>query len=384
MKRLWRVSSSVRTRFKPPRFILPGQPALVDGRVIGVAGPRREWLAGMSQVVIIATTGRPQLRRAVESVLAQTVPTACYVVCDGEQFRARVEEVLNGLDVPVCVLPRNVGADGFYGHRIYAAFAHLVDEDHVLFLDDDNFFAPDHVAQCVGLITARGLQWCYSLRNICTPEGEFICRDDCDSLGKFSRWQLIDTNQYCIRRDVLLQSAHLWHGKLNQDMVFAQVMIQNFTAFDCTGLYSVQYCLGSERGTKSEFFERGNALMLQHYPRGFPWTKSAEKESDQVSGDLVAIAYFCATGLVFSFAAILDDAHNFTAWFGIVTETRDLVPLLLALERMNPMLRWLPFTMPLILALFAVFIKFRLRNLRGPVLRLLRLLRSPRRAHLVS
>src|SRR4051794_4487905 len=44
----------------------------------------------MSQVVTIATTGRPQLRRAVESVLAQTVPTACYVVCDGEQFRARV------------------------------------------------------------------------------------------------------------------------------------------------------------------------------------------------------------------------------------------------------------------------------------------------------
>jgi hypothetical protein len=179
----------------------------------------------------------------------------------------------------------------------------------------------------------------------------------------------------------------VWHGKLYQDMVFAQVMIQNFTAFDCTGLYSVQYCLGSERGMKSEFIERGNAHMLQRYPRGFPWTKSAEKESDQVSGDLVAIAYFCATGLVFSFAAILDDAHNFTVWFGIVTETRDLAPLLLALERMNPMLRWLPFTMPLMLAHFPVFIKFRPRhrgNEKGPVLRLLRLLRSPRRAHLVS
>jgi hypothetical protein len=94
VKRLWRVSESIRTLSKAG-FILPGQPVLVDGRVIGVAGPRREWLAGTSQVVIIATTGRPQLRRAVESVLAQTVPTACYVVCDGEQFRARVEEVLN-------------------------------------------------------------------------------------------------------------------------------------------------------------------------------------------------------------------------------------------------------------------------------------------------
>ena len=117
-----------------------------------------------------------------------------------------------------------MGAGGFYGHRVLAAFSHLVDEEHVLFLDQDNFLAPDHVAQCLDLIAARRLQWCYSLRNICSEEGEFICRDDCESLGKFSRWQLIDTNQYCIRRDVLLQSAHVWHGKVYQDMVFAPML----------------------------------------------------------------------------------------------------------------------------------------------------------------
>jgi len=81
----------------------------------------------MSAVVLIPTTGAPTLRRAVESVLAQTSPTACYVVCDGEQFRSAVAEALRGIDVPVCVLPRNVGAGGFYGHRVYAAFAHLVE-----------------------------------------------------------------------------------------------------------------------------------------------------------------------------------------------------------------------------------------------------------------
>jgi len=145
--------------------------------------------------------------------------------------------------------------------------------------------------------------------------------------------------------------------------------------------------LPRQRARDEERLHRaGNAHRLQYYPRGFPWTKSAEKESGQVSGDLVAIAYFCATGLLFSFAAILDDAHDFTAWFGIVTEPRDLAPLLLAWERMNPMLSWLPFTMPLILAHF-VFLKFRSRNLgkeKGPLLQLLRLLRSPRRAHLAS
>ena len=144
----------------------------------------------MSQVVIIATTGAPQLRRAVESVLAQTVPTACYVVCDGAQYRARVDDVLAGLDVPVCVLPRNVGADGFYGHRIYAAFAHLVDEDHVLFLDQDNFLAPDHVAECVDLIAARRLQWCYSLRNICSAEGLMSISAALTPSARISAWAL--------------------------------------------------------------------------------------------------------------------------------------------------------------------------------------------------
>jgi len=237
----------------------------------------------MSSVVIIPTTGAPTLRRAVESVAAQTLPATCYVVCDGEEHRGRVDSALAGAQVDparlaVCVLPRNVGSGGFYGHRIYAAFAHLVNEDHVLFLDQDNFLAPEHVAQCVDLIAARRLQWCYSLRNIRAPDGEFICRDDCESLGKwpaFTNTHLIDTNSYCIRREVLLQAAHAWHGKWGQDRVFAQVMMQNFKAFDCTGRYTVQYCLGGNEGSVTkEFFEQGNAQMLRRYKRGFPWARA--------------------------------------------------------------------------------------------------------------
>lgn len=231
----------------------------------------------MSAVTLIATTGAPALRRAVRSVLEQTVRTTAYVVCDGEEHRERTQDALAGLDAQLCVLPRNVGADGFYGHRIYAAFAHLVDEDHVLFLDQDNFFAPDHVAQCTDLIAARRLQWCYALRNVCTAAGEFVCRDDCESLGRwpaFTQAHLIDTNAYCLRREVLLQAAHVWHGKWGQDRVFAQVMMRNFSAYDCTGRYSVQYCLGGNEGSVTrEFFEQGNAQMLQRYKRGFPWAR---------------------------------------------------------------------------------------------------------------
>lgn len=236
----------------------------------------------MSSVVLIPTTGAATLRRAVESVVAQTVPTAAYVVCDGEDFRAPVDEALAGLErVPgglsVCVLPRNVGAGGFYGHRIYAAFAHLVAEDHVLLLDQDNFLAPDHVERCVDLIAARQLQWCYSLRTICDEAGAPVCRDDCESLGKwpgFTGAHLVDTSAYCIRRDVLVQSAHAWHGPWGQDRVFAQVMMRNFPQFDCTGRYTLQYRLGgNERSVTKAFFEQGNATMQQRYKRGYPWSR---------------------------------------------------------------------------------------------------------------
>jgi hypothetical protein len=237
----------------------------------------------MSAVVIIPTVGAPSLRRAVESVAAQSMPATCYVVCDGESYRPAVEQALADAAIDrdrlaLCVLPRNVGAGGFYGHRVLAAFPHLVDEEHVLFLDQDNFLAPEHVAHCVDLIAARRLQWCYSLRNVCDEAGDFVCRDDCESLGKwpaFTNAHLIDTSSYCVRREVLLQAAHAWHGKWGQDRVFAQVMMQNFPQFDCTGRYTLNYRLGGNANSATrEFFEQGNARMLLRYKRGFPWAKA--------------------------------------------------------------------------------------------------------------
>jgi len=45
---------------------------------------------------------------------------------------------------------------------------------------------------------------------------------------------------YCVRRDVLLQAAHVWRGGWGQDRVFAHFMMTRFPAFDCTGRYTVQ------------------------------------------------------------------------------------------------------------------------------------------------
>jgi hypothetical protein len=228
-------------------------------------------------VAIIPTIGRSTLRKAVDSVLAQTVPTRCYVVCDGPAYQAEVAELLAGLPVSLCVLPFSVGADGFYGHRVYASFPRLVDEPHVLMLDDDNWFDEHHVHSCLSLIESQCLLWAHSLRKICAPSGEFLCNDDCQSLGKWKPledYHLIDTSTWCIRRDVLLSVCKAWHGKWGQDRWFTHVMMKEHPHFDCTGQYTVNYRLdGNLRSATPEFFKRGNLHAHAQHGERLPWQK---------------------------------------------------------------------------------------------------------------
>jgi glycosyltransferase involved in cell wall biosynthesis len=235
----------------------------------------------MSATVIIPTIGGPDLAKAIESVLAQTHKTTCYVVCDGkEHFTQVANQVMwNKWDRLVnfkfCCLPINVGAGGFYGHRIYAAFTHLLNTDYVLYLDQDCWLEPDHVQKCVDTIEKNDLHWTYSLRKIVDKDGKYICNDDCESLGKWISYvgsNHIDTNCYCIKTDVAKMVASAWHGGWGQDRVFLNTLASNFGNFKCTGEYSVNYRLGGNEGSVTpEFFTKGNELMSKHYNGVFPW-----------------------------------------------------------------------------------------------------------------
>ena len=106
----------------------------------------------MSATVIIPTTGSPELKQAVDSVLKQTYKdTTCYVVIDGEENYGKVSHALREIwshpQLKIASLPLNVGAKGFYGHRVYAAFTHLVNSDYVLYLDQDNWFGDSQIGR---------------------------------------------------------------------------------------------------------------------------------------------------------------------------------------------------------------------------------------------
>jgi hypothetical protein len=251
----------------------------------------------MTATVIIPATGSAPVHDAIKSVLNQTYNTKCYIVCDGPEFVYAVknhikqfEKYSNYKNIIVCNLPINVGANGFYGHRVYAAFTHLIDTKYVLYLDQDNWLKPNHVESCVNTIESKGLDWCYSLRDIYNKEGTFVCHDDCESLGKWQTYHgvnHVDTNSYCLKTEIGVKLASVWHGGWGQDRVFLSTAAQHFQKFDCTTEYTVNYRVGGGKGSvNSEFFINGNEVMNKKYNGEFPWNK---KTSSLVGSQIITL-----------------------------------------------------------------------------------------------
>lgn len=235
----------------------------------------------MTATVIIPTTGAPELRKALESVLTQKYNTQCYVVCDGEQHEGKVkvitDEFRGNPNLKITTLPINVGANGFYGHRVYAAFTHLINTDYVLYLDQDCWYEPNHVKSCVERIEKDNLEWVYSLRLITDKQGNYICEDNCESLGKWQTYHgmnHIDTNNYCILTKIAIRLASAWHGGWGQDRVWFQNLSSYFKNFECTGEYTVNYRVDGNAGSvNADFFKNGNKIMAEKYNGKFPWKK---------------------------------------------------------------------------------------------------------------
>lgn len=232
-----------------------------------------------SATVVIPTTGADTLRDALTSVQAQTHKDLRYwVVVDGPEYEEAARRItMEFHGAKVMVLPENVGGGGWYGHRTYAAVSYLINTDYLLLLDQDNWMEPNHVESMVGTCEVRNLEWCHSLRRIFDGDGNHLCDDNCESLGRHPAWMndqvhLVDTSCYCIRRDVAARIGGAWYGKWGQDRVFLATAQHHFPNWTCTGQHTINYRLDGNPGSVTrEFFDQGNAVMRQRYPNGFPW-----------------------------------------------------------------------------------------------------------------
>jgi glycosyltransferase involved in cell wall biosynthesis len=220
-------------------------------------------------MVITPTTGKATIEKAMESVKNQTIPTEHLIVFDGI---GSVTKYQNTEFRKIIVFPENVGANGWYGHRVYAGMPLMVNADYILFLDEDNWFEPNHVETMINKIKSKNLMWAYSLRRICDESGKYVCDDDCESLGRCptfydSTLNFVDTNCYCFRREFLVTVAHSFYGQWGADRPFYKAASTALPAFGCTGEATVNY-RAPER--LFEMFREGNKLMKEAY-KTLPW-----------------------------------------------------------------------------------------------------------------
>ena len=239
-----------------------------------------------SVIVITPTIGSPKLLDAFESVEKQTYGNIKHlIVVDGPDYYKKVLDTLGLFSLnrkqQLSVAPENTGANGFYGHRIYAAYAHLVNAEYVFFLDEDNWYHPDHVRSLVETIENRQLDFAYSLRSIYDKDKNYLCDDNCEALGEWpiyftndsEKQYLVDTSSYAFRRKFLIQVASFWHSGWGGDRRFFN-MIREQSSHANSKQRTLCYRLdGNEGSVSKEFFEKGNAYYSELYNGKFPWMK---------------------------------------------------------------------------------------------------------------
>lgn len=235
--------------------------------------------------VITPTTGGPHLKECLASVQAQDLPNVRhYVVVDGPQYEHAVRKVVGSMAVTnhvpthVTVLPHNVGAGGWNGHRVYGSWPWLVDADYVAYLDDDNFWDTDHLRLLLRSVVNAKVPWAHCLRRIVTQDGTHVAPDNCESLGGICHTvcgrddRLIDTNCYLITRKLAIETSECWNSKFRSgepeaDRQLARTLLST-APHVCVRRHSVAYRVGSTPGSVSkQFFIDGNAAFGYDFSR---------------------------------------------------------------------------------------------------------------------
>ena len=242
----------------------------------------------MSKVSIItATTGSEYLTRCLESVEAQTYKDIHhYLVIDGPEHEDKVFEQLFKHEpysyLDVTNLPHPTGKEQYNGHRIYGAFTYLVDGDYICYLDEDNFLEPNHIESLMNVIKDDG--FACALRKIVNSDGEYICNDDCESLGNWKSVindYFVDVNCFMFPKPLALQLSPIWYRRARHpddqpevDRALTYTLKDNKIECEVTGEYTVNYRAGNRSDSvQGAFFLQGNEIMNKQYNGVFPWRK---------------------------------------------------------------------------------------------------------------
>lgn len=208
-----------------------------------------------------------------------------YIVTDAAMLEEKYDMVRHshqGSNRHFMRWPTKVGGEGWECRRLWSALAPLINDDLVCFLNDDDWFEPNHIETMVAAIK-QGFDWAYSFRQIYAEDGTYLFDDICESLGEAHPvWNMPWSN--FVEQGSVLMYAHCYRaiapyfcvpGFGNDRETYKQLK-RLYPKFAGTGLHTVCFRLGgSPYSVTKEFFEAGNKAMLEAYPNGLPWIQKA-------------------------------------------------------------------------------------------------------------
>ena len=230
--------------------------------------------------IITATTGSDYLAKNIQSVKEQSYTNIQHlVVVDGHERLDNAKRFFHD-NLDVINLPYATGIEQYNGHRIYGGCTYFAKGDYIIYLDEDNWLDPEHVEELVEVSSLDA--WSYSLRKIVDSDGNYICNDDCESLGN---WEsilndyFVDVNCFFIPRKIALQLTPIWYRRARHpneqpevDRLLTFVLRQNKIKTNYSGKYTVNYRAGNRADSvQAQFFINGNKAMMQKYNGNLPW-----------------------------------------------------------------------------------------------------------------
>lgn len=235
----------------------------------------------MQITVITSTIGRPELKQCIESVQAQTYPHIKHMVfVNGPKYGNKAAHILSQYRrVNAIYLPEETGDYGMGGSMadVFAAAPFLTNSDFIFYLDDDNFYAPNHVESVMDMIVGNNLEWAYSLRKLVSPSGDFIADDNWCSLGHYpiisTTDYLVDNSCFAVSRKLATRYGLAWTARpFVSDRCFCMALKESGARCGCTGLYTVNYRIGTGSCPNNpDIFLKNDETLRRAFPDGFPW-----------------------------------------------------------------------------------------------------------------
>ena len=243
----------------------------------------------MNLAIITPTIGADYLPQAMHSVGNSAEH---WIVVDGIAYAQRVASMIEAhrYKQKFVVFPDNTSTplqpfnnkpyNGFFnGYRINACMPLVINKDYIMFLDEDNWFEPNHIPSMIDTLEKNEWDWCYSLRRIVDKDGNYIINDDCDSLGIYPSYHkgvgsFVDMNCYLFKTSILMQIAHVmidFNAPFQGDKNLFTEAMKRFPKFGSTNEYSVNYRI--TRPDQHDFFLRGNIQTNEKYQGEYPWKK---------------------------------------------------------------------------------------------------------------